>query len=153
VLLFQLQSLASDLGKDKEDQELVTKFITSLDRRLAKQTSSQALAATKKPSGAYTLILTAAYEAAVRVQTVNVRLRIAREMALRVEEVGKPRWGGKPAAAHMASPAGPCNAHGHGGRIPTAGGSSPGSSRRVGDVPQPRGDGTLQERVRPSTPQ
>jgi hypothetical protein len=28
VLLFQLQSLASDLGKDKDDQELVTKFIT-----------------------------------------------------------------------------------------------------------------------------
>jgi hypothetical protein len=40
ALLFRLQSLASDLGKDKDDQELVTKFVTSLDRRLAEQTSS-----------------------------------------------------------------------------------------------------------------
>jgi hypothetical protein len=103
ALLFRLQGLASDLGNDKDDQELVTKFIPSLDRRLAEQTSSQALAATKKPSGAYTL--TEAYEAALRAQTVNVRLRIAREMAPRVADVGKPRWGGKPAAAHMASPA------------------------------------------------
>jgi hypothetical protein len=95
--------MASDLGKDKDDQELVTKFITSLERRLAERTSSQAPAAIKKPSGAYTL--TEAYEAILRVQTVNVHLRIAREMAPRVAEVGKPSWGKKPAAAYMASPA------------------------------------------------
>jgi hypothetical protein len=90
----------------------VTKFITSLDRRLAEQTSSQAMAASKKPSGAYTL--TEAYEAALRVQAVNVRLRIAREMAPRVGDVRKPRWGGKQAAAHMASPA--CS---HAAHVPT----------------------------------
>jgi hypothetical protein len=81
----------------------VIKFITSLDRRLAEQTSFQALSATLKSSSAFTL--TEAYEAALRVETVNVRLRIAREMAPRVAEVGKPRWGEKRAAAHMACPA------------------------------------------------
>lgn len=40
VLLFRLKGLVLDLGKDKEDQEWVTKFVTSLDRQLAEQTSS-----------------------------------------------------------------------------------------------------------------
>jgi hypothetical protein len=64
ALLFRLQSLARDLGKDKDDQELVTKFVTSLDWRLAEQTSAQAMAATAKPAGAYTL--EEAYDAALQ---------------------------------------------------------------------------------------
>jgi hypothetical protein len=32
ALLFRLQGLALDMGKDKEDQKPVTKFVTSLDR-------------------------------------------------------------------------------------------------------------------------
>jgi hypothetical protein len=39
-LLFRLQSLALDLGKPLGNQELVTKFVTCLDRRLAEQTNS-----------------------------------------------------------------------------------------------------------------
>jgi hypothetical protein len=65
ALLFRLQGLARDLGKDKGDQELVIKFVTSLDRRLAEETSSQAMAATEKRAGAYTL--EEAYEAALQV--------------------------------------------------------------------------------------
>jgi hypothetical protein len=109
ALRFRLLGLTSNLGKDKKDQELVTKFVTSLDRRMAKQTSQQAMTATKESSRAYTL--EEAYEAALRVQAVNTRLRIARDLTPRVGDVQKPRWGGKPVAAHVASPACPHAAH------------------------------------------
>jgi hypothetical protein len=55
ALLFRRQSVARDLGKDKDDQALIMKFVTSLDRRLAEQASAQALAAMERPAGAYTL--------------------------------------------------------------------------------------------------
>jgi hypothetical protein len=100
--LFRLQGLALDLGKDKEDQELVTKFVTSLDRQLAEQTSFQAMVATKKPFWAYAL--KEAYEAALRVEAVNTRLRLARELAPKVGDMRKPRWGGNSVAVHMVSP-------------------------------------------------
>ncbi|GAQ91508.1 hypothetical protein KFL_007970030 [Klebsormidium nitens] len=100
-LLFRLQGLALDLEKPEGDQELVTKFVTSLDRRLAEQTSSQALAATKEAGGAYTL--DEAYEAALRVSAINARLKIARELAPRVADASRLRWSNKPAAAHAAT--------------------------------------------------
>jgi hypothetical protein len=88
---FRLQNLARDLGKDKSDQELMTKFVTSLDKRLAEETSAQAMAATEKPAGAY--ILEKAYEAGLQVQAVCTRLRIARELAPRETEAWRPRAG------------------------------------------------------------
>jgi hypothetical protein len=103
--MFRLQGLALDLSKDKEDQELVTKFVTSLDRRLAEQTSSQAMAATKKPTGAYTR--EEAYEAALRVQAVNTRLRIARELAPRWEIWGSPGGGGSQPRRRWSAPRAP----------------------------------------------
>jgi hypothetical protein len=51
LLLFRLQGLALDLGKPLEDRELITKFVTCLDRRLAEQTNSQAMAATAQAGG------------------------------------------------------------------------------------------------------
>ncbi|GAQ82455.1 hypothetical protein KFL_001110320 [Klebsormidium nitens] len=100
-LLFRLKGLAEDLDKQDADQELVTKFVTSLDRRFAEQASSQAMAATKEPGGAYTL--DEAYEAALRVQSINSRLRIARELAPKAVEATRAQWGRKPAvAAHAA---------------------------------------------------
>jgi hypothetical protein len=92
-LLFWLKGLARDLGKREDDQELVTKFVTSLDWRLAEQASSRAMIATKKPAGAYTL--TEAYQAAVRAQTVNTRMKIARELIPRAAEASRPIWGGE----------------------------------------------------------
>jgi hypothetical protein len=76
-LLFRLQGLALDLGEPLGDQELVVKFVTSLDRRLGDQTNSQALAGTSQAGGAYTL--EEAYEAALRVTAMNAGLKIARE--------------------------------------------------------------------------
>jgi hypothetical protein len=55
ALLFWLQGVARDPGKDKNDQALVTKFVTSLDRRLVEQASVQTLTAMERPAGAYTL--------------------------------------------------------------------------------------------------
>ncbi|GAQ93047.1 hypothetical protein KFL_012680020 [Klebsormidium nitens] len=100
-LLFRLQGLALDLEKPEGDQELVTKFVTSLDRRLAEQTSSQALAATKQAGGAYTL--EEVYEAALRVSAINARLKIARELAPKPADAGRLRWSSKPAGAHAAT--------------------------------------------------
>lgn len=58
------------------------------------------MASTKQENGAYTL--DEAYEAALRVQAVSTRLRIAREMVPRAGEPVRPRWGVRPAAAHAA---------------------------------------------------
>jgi hypothetical protein len=98
-LLFRLQGLALDLGKPLGDQELVTKFVTCLDRWLAKQTNSQA-AGTAQAEGAYTL--KEAYEAALRVTAMNARLKIAREQVPRVSEASRARGGGRPMAAYAA---------------------------------------------------
>jgi hypothetical protein len=100
-LLFRLQGLALDLGKPLGDQELVTKFVTCLDRRLAEQANSQAMAGTAQAGGAYTL--EEAYEAALRVTAMNARLKIAREQVPRVAEVSRTRGGGRPMAA-LAGP-------------------------------------------------
>jgi hypothetical protein len=81
--------LALDLGKDKDDQELVTKFVTTLDKRLAEQSSSQTMAATREPQEAYTL--EEAYETTLRVQAVKTRLRIARNLAPKVGESEESR--------------------------------------------------------------
>jgi hypothetical protein len=91
ALLSRLQSLARDLVRDKDDQELVTKFITSLDRRLAEQISAQAMAATERQAGPYTL--EEAYDAAIQVQAMSTRLRIARELAPRPAEAKGPKAG------------------------------------------------------------
>eukprot|EP00243_Klebsormidium_subtile_P005409 TRINITY_DN215_c0_g2_i2.p1 TRINITY_DN215_c0_g2~~TRINITY_DN215_c0_g2_i2.p1 ORF type:complete len:364 (+),score=89.29 TRINITY_DN215_c0_g2_i2:170-1261(+) len=101
-LLFRLQGLALDLGKPLGDQELVVKFVTSLDRRLAEQTNSQAMAGTAQAGGAYTL--EEAYDAALRVTAMNARLKIAREQVPRVSEASRARGGGRPVAA-LAAPA------------------------------------------------
>jgi hypothetical protein len=52
-LLFRLQGLALDLEKPLKDKELVDKFVASLDRRLAEQTNTQAMASTVEAGGAY----------------------------------------------------------------------------------------------------
>jgi hypothetical protein len=113
ALHFRPRNLARDLGKDKGDQELVTKFVTSLDRRLTKVTSAQVMAVTEKPAAAYTL--EEAYKAALQVQAVRARLRIARELAprqmeagrlrARVTEVRRPEGGRRSTAAQAVSPA------------------------------------------------
>lgn len=99
-LLFRLQGLALDLGKSLGDQELVTKFVTCLDRRLAEQTNSQAMAGTAQAGGAYTL--EEAYEAALRVSAMNARLKIAREQVPRFFEPSRARGGSRHMAAHAA---------------------------------------------------
>ncbi|GAQ84327.1 hypothetical protein KFL_001850020 [Klebsormidium nitens] len=101
-LLFRLQGLALDLGQPLGDQELVTKFVTCLDRRLAEQTNLQAMAGTAQAGGAYTL--DEAYEAALRVTAMNARLKIAREQVPRISEASRARGGGRPVAA-LAAPA------------------------------------------------
>jgi hypothetical protein len=99
-LLFRLQGLAVDLEKPLKDKELVGKFVASLDRRLAEQTNTQAMASTVETGGAYSL--EEAYDAALMVSAGNAWLKIARELAPRAAEVSRPRWGGKPAVAHAA---------------------------------------------------
>jgi hypothetical protein len=101
ALLFRLQGLASDLEKPDGDQELVTKFVTSFDRRLAEQTSSQAMAATTQVGGAYTL--DEAYEAALRVTSINARLRIARELVQKPVDAGRARWTGRQPVARVTT--------------------------------------------------
>jgi hypothetical protein len=101
LLLFRLQGLALDMEKPLKDKELVGKFVASLDRRLAEQTNTQAMASTVETGGAYSL--EEAYDAALMVSAGNARLKIARELAPRTAEVSRPRWGSKPAAAHAAT--------------------------------------------------
>ncbi|GAQ87150.1 hypothetical protein KFL_003340140 [Klebsormidium nitens] len=133
-LLFRLQGLAEDLEKPKDDQELVTKFITSLDRRLAEQTSSQAMASTKQTGGAFTL--EEAYEAALRMQAINTRLRIARELVPRTGDPSRARWGGRTgtahAAAHVAVEAAPAQLAAVGPAVVLTGGS--GACHNCGEV-------------------
>jgi hypothetical protein len=100
-LLFRLQGLAMDLGKLLGDQELVTKFVTCLDRRLAEQTNLQAMAGTAQARGAYMLEET--YGAALRVTAMNARLKIAREQVPKVFEAGKAQGDGRAVAA-LAAP-------------------------------------------------
>jgi hypothetical protein len=76
------------------------------------------MAATKKALGVYTL--EEAYEAALHVRAMNTRMRIARELAPKTGDAGRPRWGGKPAAAHVATLAG-------GAELPAAGPVAPGA--------------------------
>lgn len=127
-LLFRLKGLATDLDKQGADQELVAKFITSLERRFAEQTSSQAMAATKEPGGAYTL--DEAYEAALRVQSINSRLRIARELVPKVATPTPARWSPRPAAAHAATVAAPTQL---GAAGPAVGGGS-GACHNCGEM-------------------
>jgi hypothetical protein len=99
-LLLRLQGLALDLEKSLKDKELVGKFVASLDRRLAEQTNTQAMASTIETEGAYSL--EEAYDAALMVSAGNARLKIARELAPRAAEASRSRWGSKPAGAHAA---------------------------------------------------
>jgi hypothetical protein len=89
-----------DLEKPLKDKELVGKFVASLDRRLAEQTNTQAMASTVETGGAYSL--EEAYDAALMVFAGNARLKNAWELAPKTAEVSKPRWGGKPVGAHAA---------------------------------------------------
>jgi hypothetical protein len=50
-LLFRLQELLLDLEKPLKDKELVGKFVASLDRQLAEQTKTQAMASTVETGG------------------------------------------------------------------------------------------------------
>jgi hypothetical protein len=83
---------------------LVTKFVTSLHRRLAEQASAQALAATERPAGAYTL--EEVYRAALQVQAVSTRPRIARELNPRSTEVGGVKRRDGATVVHGASSVG-----------------------------------------------
>lgn len=102
ALLFRLQELAFDLEKRLDDQELATKFVTSLERRLSEQTHMQAMAHTRKPGGPYTL--EEAYNASLRVQAASAKMRIARDLQPKpaAAEVSRARWVGRVAPAHAA---------------------------------------------------
>jgi hypothetical protein len=78
----------------------VGKFVASLDRRLAEQINTQAMASTFETRGAYSL--EEAYDAALVVSAGNAGLKIARELVPRAAKAARPRWGGRPSGAHAA---------------------------------------------------